>query len=152
MQPAASRASRIRFARRALAGSALFGAGYAVAAVVSFATGINGGLVQALDSVGKNLFGSAVFSTVALPPSPIFPNGAMQLDIAADSRLGASVGPHPWQGFGQQKRFAEDQARHDWILNLDADEWISEDLRFELASLLAGEPRPWVLTNPIYVR
>lgn len=78
--------------RRALAGSALFAAGYAVAAAVSFATSINTGLVQAIDSVGKNLFGSQVFSARTLPPSPIFPAGAVALDVAADSRIGASIG------------------------------------------------------------
>ncbi|MDB5508806.1 MAG: glycosyltransferase family 2 protein [Hyphomicrobiales bacterium] len=67
-------------------------------------------------------------------------SGSVDDTVAVCRRLGATVVHHPWQGFGQQKRFAEDQARHDWILNLDADEWISEDLRFELAGLLAGEP------------
>ena len=78
--------------RRALAGAALFAAGYAVAAVLPFSTSINLGLVQALDSVGKNLFGSQVFSARALPPSPIFPAGAVALDVASDSRIGTSIG------------------------------------------------------------
>ena len=47
-------------------------------------------------------------------------------------RLGARVLFHPWVGFGPQKRFAEDQASHDWILNLDADEWLSDGLRAEI--------------------
>lgn len=78
--------------RRALAGAALFAAGYAVASVLPFATSINLGLVQALDSVGKNLFGSQVFSARALPPNPIFPAGAVALDVASDSRIGTSIG------------------------------------------------------------
>ena len=59
MKPVSTPPRRVR---RALVGTALFGAGYAVASVLSFATSINLGLVQALDSVGKNLFGSQVFS------------------------------------------------------------------------------------------
>lgn len=78
--------------RRAFAGAALFAAGYALASVQAFSTSINTGLVQALDSVGKNLFGSEVFGARALPPNPIFPAGAVALDVAADSRIGASIG------------------------------------------------------------
>ncbi len=53
--------------------------------------------------------------------------------------LGARVIHNPWPGYGPQKRFAEDQARNDWILNLDADEWLPEATRAELAALLQGE-------------
>ena len=34
---------------------------------------------------------------------------------------GAKVIHNEWEGFGQQKRFAEDQCRNTWVLNLDAD-------------------------------
>ena len=40
--------------------------------------------------------------------------------IAQD--LGARVLHNPWQGYGQQKNFAQKQAQFDWILNIDADE------------------------------
>lgn len=56
--------------------------------------------------------------------------------------LGARVVHNPWTGFGPQKRFAEDQARNDWILNLDADEWLPDALRAELAALLAFDELP----------
>ena len=36
--------------------------------------------------------------------------------------LGARVIHHDWPGYGQQKRFAEEQCRHAWLLNIDADE------------------------------
>ena len=55
-------------------------------------------------------------------------------------RLGARVVHNPWRGFGPQKRFAEDQARNDWILNLDADEWLTDALRAELGDLFSQEP------------
>lgn len=55
--------------------------------------------------------------------------------------LGARVIENSWPGFGPQKRFAEENAAHDWILNLDADEWLGEALRAEFAALIAaGEP------------
>lgn len=56
--------------------------------------------------------------------------------------LGARVISNPWTGFGPQKRFAEDHARNDWILNLDADEWLTDALRDELAALLAFRELP----------
>ena len=34
-----------------------------------------------------------------------------------------------WLGYGPQKQYATDLASNDWILNLDADEWLSEELR-----------------------
>ncbi len=55
--------------------------------------------------------------------------------------LGARVVFRKWQGYGQQKRFCEDEARHDWLLNMDGDEVLSEELAVEIAALTAdGEP------------
>lgn len=55
--------------------------------------------------------------------------------------LGARVIHHDWPGYGQQKRFAEEQCRHAWLLNIDADEVIPPDLASEIESLFAhGEP------------
>jgi glycosyltransferase involved in cell wall biosynthesis len=55
--------------------------------------------------------------------------------------LGARVIEHPFAGYGPQKRFAEDQCRHPWLLNLDADEVVPPDLAAEIAALFArGEP------------
>lgn len=51
-------------------------------------------------------------------------------DIA--HRFGAAFIHNDWPGYGPQKRFAEDQARNDWILNLDADEVLSEALRQDI--------------------
>ncbi len=40
-----------------------------------------------------------------------------------------------WEGFGQQKVYAESLCRHDWILNLDADEIILESLKDSVVNL-----------------
>jgi glycosyltransferase involved in cell wall biosynthesis len=48
------------------------------------------------------------------------------------NELGARVVEHPWSGYGPQKRVAEAAAAHDWVLNLDADEWLSEEVRAEI--------------------
>ncbi|MET3891201.1 glycosyltransferase involved in cell wall biosynthesis [Bosea sp. OAE506] len=57
---------------------------------------------------------------------------------AVAERLGARVLFNPWPGYGQQKRFAEEQCRHDWLLNIDADEVVPSDLAAEIAVLFAG--------------
>ena len=45
-----------------------------------------------------------------------------------------------WPGFVEQKAFALEQARHPWVLNLDADERVSPELRREIEATL-GDPR-----------
>jgi glycosyltransferase involved in cell wall biosynthesis len=55
--------------------------------------------------------------------------------------LGARVLFNPWPGYGPQKRFAEEQCRHTWLLNIDADEVVPPDLAAEIEALFArGEP------------
>ena len=43
-----------------------------------------------------------------------------------------------WLGFGRQKQFAVEAARHDWVLCLDADERVSEPLRASILAALAA--------------
>ncbi len=60
---------------------------------------------------------------------------------AVAEELGARVIFNEWPGYGPQKRFAEEQCRHEWLLNLDADEIVSSSLAAEIRSLFAaGEP------------
>ncbi len=55
--------------------------------------------------------------------------------------LGARVLHRDWEGYGPQKRFAEEQCLHPWLLNLDADEWVPPHLAAEIRALFAaGEP------------
>lgn len=51
---------------------------------------------------------------------------------------GCRVLYHPFSGFGRQKQFAVAQARHDWILSVDADEVITDELREEIMAIFAG--------------
>jgi len=51
---------------------------------------------------------------------------------------------HPWEGFVAQRNWALEQAQHQWVLFLDADEVISPRLREEIEALKAqgvGEHR-----------
>jgi glycosyltransferase involved in cell wall biosynthesis len=63
-------------------------------------------------------------------------SGSTDDTVQKAKSLGAKVFFHAWDGYGPQKRYAEDCAAHDWILNLDADEVISEELAREIAALM----------------
>lgn len=52
--------------------------------------------------------------------------------------LGARVIERDWPGYRTQKQFAVDAARHEWVLCLDADERVSEELRGEILALRDG--------------
>ncbi len=45
-----------------------------------------------------------------------------------------------WSGYSAQKNFAAEQASHDWILSLDADERVTPALADEIRALLDGQP------------
>ncbi len=56
--------------------------------------------------------------------------------VSKSEALGAKVFQNAWDGYGPQKRFAEDCATNDWILNLDADEVVTPELAREIAALM----------------
>ncbi len=60
------------------------------------------------------------------------------LDLARAA--GAQVIEQPWLGNGRQKRVGEDAARHDWLLDLDADEVVSPELAAEIRALFEESP------------
>jgi glycosyltransferase involved in cell wall biosynthesis len=49
---------------------------------------------------------------------------------------GARVINRAWPGFAAQKQFAVDEAKHEWIFSLDADERVSDQLRTSIEDLL----------------
>lgn len=57
-----------------------------------------------------------------------------------------------WPGYGLQKQRALEKATGDWVLSIDADEALSEDLADEIQNLLSGSPEaigfklPWAVT------
>ena len=58
------------------------------------------------------------------------------------NNLGVKFLHNAWPGYGPQKRFGEEQCTYDWVLNLDADEVPTSDLRDEISTLLKeGEPQ-----------
>jgi len=57
-------------------------------------------------------------------------------------RYGARLVQKEWLGFGQQKQYAVDQAQHDWVLCLDADETVSPQLAASIQAALAAPVSP----------
>ncbi|MDO8934132.1 MAG: glycosyltransferase family 2 protein [Rhodocyclaceae bacterium] len=57
---------------------------------------------------------------------------------AIAERLGARVVHAAWRGFGAQKQYAVEQAAHDWVLCIDADERVSDILRASIETALAA--------------
>jgi glycosyltransferase involved in cell wall biosynthesis len=55
---------------------------------------------------------------------------------ALAGRHGARVVQQDWLGFGPQKQFAVEQASHDWVLCLDADERVTPELRAGIENAL----------------
>jgi len=55
-------------------------------------------------------------------------SGSTDRTVEIARQHGARVIQQSWLGYGRQKQFAVDRAEHDWVLCLDADEWLSEEL------------------------
>jgi glycosyltransferase involved in cell wall biosynthesis len=71
----------------------------------------------------------------------VIDSGSRDGTVALAKEAGARVIHNEWPGYGQQKRFAEQQCRHNWMLNLDADEVVPPELAGEIAALFAhGDP------------
>lgn len=69
-------------------------------------------------------------------------SGSTDRTIEIAEAEGARVIRESWHGWGKQKRIGEDAAKHDWLLDLDADEIVSPALATEMRALFAsGEPQ-----------
>ena len=71
----------------------------------------------------------------------VIDSGSNDGTVAVAEAEGARVIDQTWLGGGFQKRVGEDTCRHDWLLDLDADELLSEELGREIRDIFAeGEP------------
>ena len=61
---------------------------------------------------------------------------------ARAAALGARVIERDWPGYRSQKQFAVEEARHDWVLCLDADERVSAELAASINAALAAPVSP----------
>lgn len=76
-------------------------------------------------------------------------SGSTDDTVAIAKAHGARVIFNAWPGYGPQKRFAEDQCKHTWLLNIDADEWVPPALADEIRAVLARAPDADGFTIPI---
>ena len=60
----------------------------------------------------------------------------------------AHVHQTDWPGFGPQKNRALEQATGDWVLSLDADEWVTPDLREEILNVISRPDEAMALRIP----
>ena len=69
-------------------------------------------------------------------------SGSTDGTVALAERYGARVVTKEWLGYGRQKQFAVEQAAHDWVLCLDADERVSPELAASLVRELEAPSAP----------
>ena len=67
-------------------------------------------------------------------------SGSSDETVNLAERMGAKVLHQKWLGFGKQKQFSVTQAVHDWVLCLDADEWVSDQLAHSIKQLFRNHP------------
>ncbi|MCC6861416.1 MAG: glycosyltransferase family 2 protein [Bryobacterales bacterium] len=78
----------------------------------------------------------------------VLDSGSVDRTVELAAKLGARVVDSPWRGYAGQKNFAAEQASHDWILSIDADEALSEALEGEIWSLKKRGPDCDAYTMP----
>lgn len=68
-------------------------------------------------------------------------SGSTDGTVEIAKSFGARIFYESWKGYGPQVNSALDKCTCEWILNLDADEWLTPELELEIKTLLSGEPR-----------
>jgi glycosyltransferase involved in cell wall biosynthesis len=66
----------------------------------------------------------------------VIDSGSTDDTVAVAQALGARVIESDWPGYRQQKNRAASWATHDWILGLDADEWVGPTLSASIQAAL----------------
>ncbi|HWB87317.1 MAG TPA: glycosyltransferase family 2 protein [Bryobacteraceae bacterium] len=82
----------------------------------------------------------------------VLDSGSVDRTVELATNLGARVVEVGWRGYAGQKNAAAEQAAHDWILSLDADEALSEGLEGEIWNLKKNGPRYDAYTMPRLAR
>lgn len=86
--------------------------------------------------IGRTIAAAQTFARQVV----VVDSGSTDDTVAIAKDLGADVYSNPWQGYGQQKRFAEDQCTEAWWFNLDADEVVTPSLARELDTIFTNPP------------
>ena len=90
------------------------------------------------DRIGQTVTAARMLSDDVV----VVDSGSTDGTQAIAESLGARVIHHDWPGYGAQKRFAQQQCRHAWVLNLDADEVMTAALVDEIRATFANQDPP----------
>jgi len=75
-------------------------------------------------------------------------SGSTDATLEIARRFTDRVIVRPFRGFGEQKAAALAETSGDWVLNLDADEAVSEELASQIQKLLNGSPKACGYVTP----
>lgn len=76
----------------------------------------------------------------------VIDDGSTDQTVSLATELGAKVIPHPLNGdWSQQRRFGISQAQSEWILFVDSDERVSQELAKSIQRAIQGEPKAYWL-------
>lgn len=86
----------------------------------------------------------------------VIDSGSDDDTVAIARAHGARVVNQEWLGFGPQRNLASSLCSHDWILALDADEYLGPELVAELEQRMPGlmesrSPAAWLRRSTIYM-
>ncbi len=75
----------------------------------------------------------------------VIDNGSSDATPEIAQKMGARVIRTEWKGYAETKNFGSQQAKHDWILSIDADEVVSEELKQSLLQLNMQKEKMYAL-------
>lgn len=73
-------------------------------------------------------------------------SGSTDNTVALAQKYGAKVYQHPFKSYGDQKNYAASLTSGDWILNLDADEEVSAELKENILKVIVDPQAPTLFT------
>lgn len=84
-------------------------------------------------------FKKCLESTDWIPNKIVVDSGSSDQTVEIARSFGVEVFHQDWLGFGPQKQFAIEKAPTDWVLCLDADEFLSDELKESIQKLFKEE-------------
>lgn len=66
-------------------------------------------------------------------------SGSTDRTVELAKQVGAKVTVEPWRGYGAQKNFAMGLCQEKWVLNVDADEVVTAELKQEILEILQSQ-------------